>query len=195
MDWLYGNRYRLWVINTTSQAFLYTWERWSLLLPGMDSIVKPSKDLAYIRTFQCFEPENKWLGFGRMQWSEENNRKWTAKYRSEEYSAKTWAFFNTQIWAPDWNLCYDKGITPQLFIMVYHYPTLEKIREGIVIAFPKKIAEKNAVIITSNLKNLLSLIPGATLSAVNRSWTSCRKFPNRIEDINSWELEKLIYQP
>jgi hypothetical protein len=193
MDWLFGSRYRLWIINTTSQFSIYSWEKWSLLLPSIDLIVKLSKDSAYIRTFQSFVHENKWLGFGRMKWNEDNNWKWTNKYRSKEYSNRMLSFYGTEIWAPDWNQCCKVRITPKIFIQVYHYPNIEKIREGIVLALPKKIAEKNEIVIESGLKEILKLIPNSTLSVKDRYWTPSRNFPNRIEDINNLELEKIIY--
>jgi hypothetical protein len=194
MNWLFGYKYRVWVINTTSQAFLYTWEKWNVLLPSVDSLVKMTNRDAYIRTFQSFEFENKWLGFGRMKWNEENNRKWTTKYRNEEYAAKKLTFYGTEIWAPDWNQCSDKGIFPDLFIHLYHHPTVEKIREGLVIAIPKKIAQKNQSQIETTIQNFIRQIPDSTLSVVERSWTPGGKFPNRIEDMNPQELEKIVYQ-
>lgn len=194
MDWIFGHKYRVWVINTTSQAFIYTWEKWSLLFPSVDSLVKITNSDAYIRTFQSFELENRWLGFGRMKWNEENNRKWTTKFRREAYAAKNLTFYGTEIWAPDWKQCCDKGVFPDIFINLYHYPTVEKIREGIVIAIPKKIAQMNEVLIEATLQNIIRQIPNSSLSVIDRSWTPKGKFLNRIEDMNPQELEKIVYQ-
>ena len=193
MNWLFGNRYELWVINTRSKVEIYLWKNWKSISPNIDKLIRLSENQPYIRTFQSFG-ENKWLGFGRMKWNEENNLKWTKKYRSKEYNDKELQFLGTEIWTPDWNQCYKTGKTPEIFIQVYHYPNLEKIREGIVIAIPQRIVNKNESIIKSSLEKIMEKIPNSTLSKIKRYWNPGFKFVNRIEDINNWELEKIVYK-
>jgi hypothetical protein len=69
------NRYQLWVVNTTSEAQLYLWANWKHLFPLVDRLVSMSPAKGFIRTRQTMEDRNKWLGFGRMSWSIEDNEK------------------------------------------------------------------------------------------------------------------------
>ena len=193
MNWIFGNKYKLWVINTSSKAEIYLWKNWHLISPNINNLLNLSNHPSHIRTFQSFG-DNKWLGFGRMKWNEENNLKWTTKYRSEAYNDKELQFLGTEIWAPDWNQCSKTGKTPEVFIQIYHYPNLKKIREGIVIAMPQSIVKKNESSIKSNIEKIMERIPNSTLSEVKRYWSAGRKFVNKIEDINNWELEKIVYQ-
>lgn len=185
-------RYQVWVINTSSEALLYTWERWKTLLPSLDAIVNLAKDPAFIRTRQSHDGENTFLGFGRMKWSEENNHLWTTKYREAPIPGKKLIFYNTEIWAPDWNKVLQTY--PDVFIKVYHYENIEMLREGIMIALPRRIAKKNRSVIAPALESLLQNIPGASLSTVTRFWTPWFKFVNEIGDMNHQELEKIVTQ-
>ncbi|MBT1686837.1 hypothetical protein [Dawidia soli] len=183
-------RYQVWVIHTSSEAFLYTWENWERLLPFIDTIVNLSKRPAFIRTNQGYEQENRWLGFGRMKWSEENNRKWTTKYRDNPIPGKKLLFYDTEIWAPDWNECVSTH--PDIFIRLFHYGEIDLLREGITIALPRRIVKKNTSVIASALAGLQRNIPGASISTVTRFWTPWFTFKNHIQDMNTWELNKII---
>lgn len=69
-------------INTISNYKIDDWENWQNLFTVFDKLLNELNlnNQACIRTFQSFEFENKWLGFGRVKWNLENNRKWTKKY-------------------------------------------------------------------------------------------------------------------
>ena len=133
MRWWTYKRYRLWVINTDKEAFLYKWDNWKLLMPSIDKLLKLTKEKAFIRTNQSFEFENKWLGFGRMTWDEENNVKWTTKYRTADNESRL-QFFGTEIWAPDWNEFVKSGVPPDIFVKLYNIPNSQTTRQGLIIA-------------------------------------------------------------
>jgi hypothetical protein len=97
-------KYHIWVINTQKTCELYLWDNWRLFLPALNNLISLTSQPGFIRTFQSREYENKWLGFGRMKWNEANNIKWTTKYRNvDDITLQKIFFFNTQVWAPDWN--------------------------------------------------------------------------------------------
>jgi len=85
-----GKSYQLLIINTPRECKLYLWENWSVILPAIEEVVNLTKKQAYIRTFQSYEFENKWLGFGRMKWSQKNNLLWTSKYRTNDIVEKNY---------------------------------------------------------------------------------------------------------
>ena len=189
----YKNKKRiLWVINTSSKAHLYLWENWKNILPLIDSLVTLSSSQAYIRTNQALEHENQWLGFGRMVWNKANNEKWTKKFRENEYADTNVVFYNTQIWAPDWNKHCKTGIPPDIFIHLYNNSDDNIINEGIVISMPKSTFNNNVEVVESVLNSLLKVIPNSTLGQTTRTWWPNKGFPNQIQDINNWEIAKIL---
>jgi len=193
LDWLFRNKYKLWLINTTESPKLYLWENWKALLPNLNPLVELSVNKPYIRSFQGYENKDEYLGFGRMQWSRKNNMKWTSKYRNNETEQKGLQFFGTEVWSPDWNQCLDRGVYPDIYIKLYHNEKIDKIKEGILIVIPKRIARKNYQMIESNINEIQQQIPMSTLSIEERLWLPSKKFPNRIEDMNPNELAKIAH--
>lgn len=186
------NKYQLWVVSTTSEAQLYLWNNWKYLFPLVDTLVLLSPEKASIRTFQAIEHKHGWLGFGRMSWNIENNEKWTKKYRGNEPNITCVRFFDTQIWAPDWNQACKTGIPPDIFIRLYNEPERKIAREGLIVAIKKRIAEKNAATIESAIADISKSIPDSTVASIARSWFPGAGFDNRIEDMNSHELEMIV---
>jgi hypothetical protein len=190
MRWWTYRRYRLWVINTDKEAFLYKWHNWKLLMSSIDKLLRLTKEKAFIRTNQSFEFENKWLGFGRMTWDEENNKKWTTKFRTAENESRL-QFVDTEIWAPDWNEVERSSVPPDIYIKLYNM-TFNSIREGLIIAIPRRLAIRHNEIIKSELTRLTNLIPNSTLTMTTRLWQPWFRFDNHIEDMNPHELEWIV---
>jgi len=81
---------------------------------------------------------------------------------------------------------------PDIFIQLYNFPTLENIREGIVIAMPGSLYRKNKVLVDTELMKLVSEIPDSTISVITRRWYPGWKIGNEIGDINNQEIEKIV---
>ncbi|MES2381174.1 MAG: hypothetical protein V4538_09040 [Bacteroidota bacterium] len=193
MKWTY-RRYRLWVINTPTEANLYLWDKWNLLMPAINKLVNITKEEAFIRSFQSYEQENSWLGFGRMPWNEDNNIKWTTKYRNIASEDKILNFFSTEVWAPDWNKVSKENIPPDIFIKLYNYSNAQTVKEGFVIAMPKAMYKKNKTLVDVEITKLVNHIPNASLNTLTRLWQPVWKFSNRIENINFHEIQEIIKQ-
>ena len=191
INWGYKT-YQVWLINTTIQYELYQWDNWRLLLPALNRLVGLTQEQAFIRTFQGYNHESKWLGFGRMKWNEANNIKWTTKYRSNSAPEQQPDFFNTEIWAPDWNKVNDKNFPPDIFINLYHNPTITELREGLTIALPLSLYEKNKLLIDQSLQEILSHIPGAKIHNTQRDWWGRVARRNNIEDMGLQEMAKIV---
>lgn len=190
MKWTYS-RYRLWVINTNSEARLYEWDNWKQLFPCIDRLVKITAEPAYIRTFQTYESEGKQLPFGRMKWDEGNNEKWTTKFRNVN-AALDVRFFYTEIWAPDWKQVGDSGIPPDIYVRLYNNPNKDLIKEGLIIAIRRPLAKKHSAVVESELEKLNALIPNSKLKMTTRFWSPGWSFLNHIPDMNEWELAKFM---
>ena len=179
-------------MSTTAEAQLFLWDNWRCLFPLVDRLVALSPAKPSIRTHQAYEHKHGWLGFGRMSWSKENNEKWTKRYRENENNGSGVRFFDTQIWAPDWNHADKTGIPPDLFIRLYNEPESRIAKEGLIVAIKKAIAEKNAAVIDPVIADISRRVPDSTVKRITRSWFSGAGFGNRIEDMNPHELEMIV---
>jgi len=185
-------KYRIWVINTETESKLYLWEKWSPLMPYLDFLINLSKEQAFIRSFQSYTHDNRWLGFGRMKWDVANNIKWTTKYRNE-VGSEDLLFLGTEIWSPDWNRVCRDGCPPDIFIKLYYFPTINKIKEGLVIAIPISIYKKNKNLIETQLGNIAKEISNSSIHTATRFWYPGWKISNEIGDMNNQEIEKIVY--
>lgn len=185
-------KYRLWVINTSAEAQLYLWDNYKRLLPHIDALVCVSPAKAFIRSFQSLEGESRFLGFGRMSWTQGNNEKWTKKYRVTQFVNAKVTFHKTQIWAPDWNIHSKTGVPPDIFIELYNYENDHNIKEGFVVAIQDSVYRKYADSTDTAIGEICKAIPESTLSLALRSWHPGGGFPNQIQDINIQEISKIV---
>lgn len=190
MQW--ASKYRLWVVNTASEAQLYLWDNWKYLFPLVDTLVSLSPAKAFMRTRQAIEHNNAWLGFGRMSWDKENNEKWTRQHRENESKGHAIRFFNTEIWAPDWNQVDRTGISPDIYVRLYNEPDSQITREGLIIAIKKAIVQKSTAAIEPVVIDISKTVPESTLISIDRSWGPGSGFVNHIQDMNNWELKKVL---
>ncbi len=191
MRWL-AHKYQLWIVNTASESQLYLWQNWERLFPWVDKFLSLSPAKAFIRSVQGIQPENSRLGFGRMAWSRENNEKWTKQYRENESAKSGVSFYRTEIWAPDWNQVDRSGMPPDIFVQLYNYPSSQTTREGLIIAITRSIAKENAAAIEPAIAGISTIIPDSVVRKISRSWSPGSGFPNHIQDMNNWELQKVL---
>jgi hypothetical protein len=187
-----AHKYQLWIVNTASESHLYLWSNWKHLFPWVDKLVSLSPTKAFIRSVQAIPHQNSRLGFGRMAWSRENNEKWTRQYRENESEKAGVSFYCTQIWAPDWNQFDRTGIPPDIFLQLYNYPSSQITREGLIIAIARSIAKENATTIEPAIAGISKFIPDSVVGKISRSWSPGSGFPNHIQDMNNWELQRVL---
>lgn len=174
------SKYIVFNINTIFNYKIDDWENWQNLFNVIDKLLIELNlnNQAFIRTYQSFEFENIYLGFGRMKWNLENNKKWTEKYKTSDYSDKKLEFYNTEIWSPDWNLFYKKDELPKFFANIYS----EDINRGITIVFNKTLFLENEDRILYLIEEVRKNISNAELVKFERYWKASYGFVNNIED-------------
>jgi hypothetical protein len=126
-----------------------------------------------------------------MQWTDESNIKWTTRYRNSN-SENQPEFYNTEIWAPDWNSISKTGMPPDVYINLYNYPEINEIREGLIIALPCSLYKKNKKLVDSILNQIASQIPDSRIHKTKRDWWGRTVSRNNVEDLNPQELKTII---
>jgi hypothetical protein len=182
LEAIWPSKHILIKITTSEKYTINDWESWKEIYPEIDSLLSLNKNQTFIRTFQSFEHDNKWLGFGRMKWNLENNIKWTEKYKNQ----KQLNFYNTEIWCPDWNHYEKTGNYPDIFINAFQFPD----ETGLLFAIKKTFYIENKEEIDSLLSNVNSKIPNSSLKLAERFWK--KKHQNDILDLNQHDLKKLF---
>ena len=178
-------KYIVFNINSSSIFEVNDWNFYNDIYEILDIIIKEYglTSSAYIRTFQSFEFDYKFLGFGRMKWNLENNKKWTQKYKTKEYCNKKLDFFDTEIWSPDWNHFDKTGDLPKFFSKIYN----ENGNQGIFIALPMRMYKNNPDFINKSIQSINELIPHSEVKKFERYWTPSSGFHNNIQDITYQE--------
>lgn len=178
-------KYIVFNINSSAGFEISDWNFYKDIYEIVDAIIKEYNLTSdtYIRTFQSFEFDTKWLGFGRMKWNLENNKKWTQKYKTKEFSNKDLQFFSTEIWSPDWNHFDKTADLPKFFSKVYN----ENGNQGIFIALELRTYKNNSNFIDKSIQNIKKLIPQSETAVFERYWTPSAGFYNNIQDITYQE--------
>ena len=179
-----------------SKPEIYRWAQWQHIFPVIDKLVAMSASRAAIRSCQSFEDHSGWLGFGRMIWSEKNNRKWTEKYHSHEYESKEFRFFDVEIWAPDWNIVFREDKAPDIFIKLVktEFPT---INQALVIAIRYPIYKRNSHEVQSLIEGLNSMLNNCQLHTGTLGWAEeihdFGGYSNGLSDLDALSLrDKLV---
>jgi len=182
MNWA-SQEYEIWVFETNPNIQLYLWENWKSVYPSLDQLIANLDLKPFIRSSQSFESQSGWLGFGRMVWSKKNNEKWTKKYRTEEYKNEVIQFFDTEIWAPDWNWVWKNGKAP-IF--------LTKIdKEGLILAIQNEKAIHFSDEIEDFINELLSMFRDSKVTKGRRTWGEEvyeKGYSNGLSDASSFIL-------
>ena len=106
---------------------IYDWEIWKQCVPIIDSLLKYTDYQPSISSKQGGSGKKGYLPFGRMIWSEKNNKKWTSKYRTAPDKVSKWHIYDTEIWAPSRNKCLGgKWMVPDFFIKIVNDDNLHK---------------------------------------------------------------------
>jgi hypothetical protein len=111
-------RYRVGVVwYAEAGPRLYDWENWSKVTPYMSALVRRLGAETVIRPRQAGDADN-WLRFGRLPWSEANNRTWTTRYLADPAMAGKVAFHRTEFWAPNWPAAFERRRGPEMFALI-----------------------------------------------------------------------------
>lgn len=191
--WRFWGSYKVWVVHSAAPINIYEWENWRKLMPMIAALLSLSREKAHIRSFQAYEHKNGWLGFGRLPWSVESNRRWTTKYLEGPRDHGEVQFLGTEVWAPDWNSGIRKGRSADIFIKVFGDTGVEGLKNGLVIAMRMHLFKENEMLVRADLEKLLSAAPGYTLSSTVRHWKgSSWRLTNDIMDMNGQEMRQII---
>lgn len=159
----------LWSMENRDVVF-HEWDVWKKLFNPIDKILALSKEQTSIHSFQSRPESPTWLGFGRMSWTLENNKKWCCKYQTGKYSDGATRFSNTQIWASSRNLVH-KGKAPlDVFIKTDDAKFSRGTRQTLLIAINDNFAKKHELQLNEYSNEISSILPNTQKLKTKRGW-------------------------
>lgn len=149
--------YSYYLFGKSERKPIWNYDIWKQLTPLFQPIIDALPNTPFIKTDQAiphtygknnqFVSYNKGgLRFGRMIWSEPNNKKWTTKYANE----KQWKFFSTEIAYPTRNACEKNNINPELLITINNENLLDNDNQqsdqAVTIHINTKLVDENKML-------------------------------------------------
>jgi hypothetical protein len=124
------------------------------MFKALNPVIGLSPAKAAIKTHQSLPGSSSWLGFGRMIWNAKSNEKWTEKYATEERLK----FFDTQVWAPDWNTVWKQGLPPDVFLHVQRHQH-GNISQAVTLAVREPLYTANLSLIRGAVESVARAAP------------------------------------
>jgi hypothetical protein len=193
----YDNDYSVYVfLGTPESKPIWNWESWSSVAPVISDLINFCRGKAALRSNQ-YSGDGKLVRFGRMQWSEKSNQKWTYGSPTSVIDESV-KFLSTEAWAPSWGQCEKENLSPDLFISIsneslFGTPESELLFNPVIImAVETSIASANKKLL-DELINKLSVITDAKLKVFKeRKWgyKELGGFTSAIQDLGSTGLFK-----
>lgn len=193
----YDNDYSVYVfLGDSENTPLWHWESWLLVTPLLTKLIDSCRGKGAIRSNQ-YSSDGTLIRFGRMQWSEKSNQKWThgAPLSIADESTK---FLSTEMWAPSWGQCEKENQSPDLFISI-HSESLGGVPENelnfnpvVILAIETSVEAKNEELV-GEVVTKLAFVNRAKFKAHKvRRWghKSLGGFTSSIQDLGSTGLFK-----
>tara|TARA_R110001592_G_scaffold97519_1_gene279366 strand:+ start:1303 stop:1959 length:657 start_codon:yes stop_codon:yes gene_type:complete len=175
---------------------LWHWESWLSVTPQLTDLINTCRGKAALRSNQ-YTSDGKLVRFGRMQWSEKSNEKWTygSPAANIDESVK---FLSTEAWAPSWGQCEKENQSPDLFISINNEalggtPQNQLLFNPVIIlAVEASVAAENMGLL-DELTNKISAVTNSKLKVYKeRKWgyKGLGGFTSAIQDLGSTGLFK-----
>ncbi len=193
----YDNDYSVYVfLGEPENKPLWYWESWQSVTPLLNELINTCRGKAAIRSNQ-YSSDGSLVRFGRMQWSEKSNQKWTHDSPLSVADEHT-KFLSVEIWAPSWGQCEKENLSPDLFISISN-ESLGGTPENkllfnpvLILAVEASVAAKNKELLDEFATNL-ALVNKAKFKVHKvRKWgyKGLGGFTSAIQDLGSTGLFK-----
>lgn len=176
-------RLRIACLADMSDLLLHRWENWSRVLPAMTALVERLPRPTNISSYQTAPGSEKALPFGRMRWSEANNRRWTTEYLEGPGAAE---FNEASFWSPSRRSSIEQGEDPAFYARIQH---LAGFGQSFVLALRLDQLPAAAAAADAVLDAVTALLPDAKLLICDRRWEERRVMgvvkENNLDDVGA----------
>jgi len=152
---------------------LWAWENWSKIMPPLTAVSSGIKAEAVIRPRQAGDHDN-WLSFGRLPWTEKNNRIWTTKYLSDPTLEGKVSFVATEIWAPSRAISFEKRRGPELFCLLDRNEPADT--QGFVLAIRKDFLSRVDIVADETIFSVREFFEASDCVVFDRRWGEFGRF-------------------
>ena len=156
---------------------LWTWENWSKIMPPLNAVIAGIDAEAVIRPRQAGDRDN-WLSFGRLPWSEKNNRTWTTKYLADPSLTGKVAFMATEIWAPSRAISFERRRGPELFCLLDRNEPANT--QGFVLAIRKDLLRRVDIAADETIFSVREFFSESDCVMFDRRWGEFGRFGSTV---------------
>jgi hypothetical protein len=177
-SWRWFESYRVAVVvEREFSSPLHAWENWSRITPPLTAVVSGIQADAVIRPRQAGEHDN-WLTFGRLPWSEKNNRTWTKKYLEDPTLKGKVTFMANEIWAPSRALSFERRRGPELFCLLDRNKADDT--QGFVLAIRKDMLRRVDIAADETIFAVREFLTHSDCVIFDRRWGEVGRFGSTI---------------
>lgn len=152
---------------------IWYWEKWRLLIPSLDELLRVARGPASIRSTQLLDNRRKTMKFGRINWRDRDQQKWTHGSPMTLNSCSTWTFQDTELWAPSWNQCERENLAPDVFLAIAGnavYRRSTAFGSVIVFSVVRELSSRENRLVTLVIDQLRQLTEPKLVAHRQRPW-------------------------
>jgi hypothetical protein len=154
---------------------IWHWHQWQKIAPQLEALLAECRGLGGIRCLQ-YTPNGEELKFGRLQWSEKNNGKWTHGSPNSLANDST-LFLNMEMWVPSANQCQKENSPPDVYLMINNEgndAALENLSFNplFLLVIKKDIAQKHGALVSALTQAIKVTTQPKLLAFQERIWTA-----------------------
>lgn len=152
---------------------LWYWRAWRQLIPGIDALVRTARGRALMRSTQYLRDRIGIVRFGKIEWKEQHQQKWTHLSPITLEVSPNWKFSSTELWAPACAQCEREQLAPDLFLSIssegYFVRTLS-FEPVVVAAVVRELAIREGTQVRFALKKMRELLNARLVAHQRRPW-------------------------
>jgi hypothetical protein len=194
----YTNDYDVYVLlgDPASEPIWY-WQRWAQVMPDLDELLLATRGAASVRSIQFLPNRAGTVKFGRINWKESDQQKWTHRSPINLETSAIWSFCNMELWAPGPKQSERENLSPDVFLSISNQAQFGKaasFNPVIVIAVVSHLAQLQSNSVARVIRKMAELSNAKFVAHQRRPWGHTalggRGFTNAINDLQVTGLFK-----
>ena len=129
--------------------------------------------------------------FGKINWKESDQQKWTHLSPANGETSANWNFLSAELWAPAWTQCEREKSAPDVFLSISskaHFGKAALFEPVVVMAAVSDFAQRESASVTRVIQKLAELLNAKLVARQRRPWGRTALgglgFKNSIQDLH-----------
>jgi hypothetical protein len=170
---------------------LWHWDRWHQLMPDLDKLLRAARGPALVRSIQYLPNRAGTVKFGKINWKESDQQKWTHHSPTNLERSANWNFLSAELWAPAWTQCERENFAPDVFLSISseaHFGKAASFEPVVVVAVLATLAQRQSALVARVIKKIAEVLNAKLVARQRRPWgltaLGGSGFKNAIQDLH-----------